>query len=255
MIWKSDLEPCLLSLKIYNSVSDAPVRRFAGTVGSRQVPFSGDSTAASSNKYRSPLASRDTTNIKVPKERIEKLHKLKSELKQEMLIIIDDVGVRMKDSQKLQVVCKPAANHFVISEMFKNGNIRTDNAHIAIHVGTNSVLDFRRHRVITEVLQLIEEIRKNTSAWIYLSSLVPRPIDHQDTAYKIRDFNHAIKKAVQVAQNSGKTGVIYVSNQQLYILDDGQLNLMYFHKKQLALSKAGIACLKNNLFTRANIKL
>lgn len=189
-----------------------------------------------------------------PKE-VQKSHRLDSGLKQEMLLIIDDVGIRMRDSEKLQVICKPAANHFVVSEMFKTGKIDTKNAHIAIHVGTNSVQDFRRHRVITEVLQLIEQIRSCTTAWIYISSLVPRPIDHQDTAFKVRDFNHAIKKAVAVALSSGKTGVTYVSNQQLYILEDGQLNMTFFHKKQLALSKAGIACLKNNLFARAKLPL
>lgn len=227
----------------------------ADSNGSRQVSIDNNSTVSLlTDEFRSPLAQLDSQRAyPVSATTKGKSHRLDPGLKKEMLLIIDDVGIRMKDSEGLQVVCKPAANHFVISELFKTERVNIGMAHIAIHVGTNSVQDFRRHRVITEVLQLIEGIRQKTSAWIYLSSLVPRPIDHEDTAFKVRDFNHAVKKAVAVATNSGKTGIIYVSNQQLYLKENGLINNAFFHKKQLALSKAGIQCLKNNLFAKANL--
>lgn len=218
----------------------------ASTNGSRKAYTNKSSLTYSrtgTRSFRSPLQRLDNNNALQ--------HDIDGSLKRKMIIIIDDVGSRIKQDVEFDILYKPSANYTSVLEQFRNAKVPLDNAHIAIHVGTNSVLDFRRHRVITEVLALIEQIRKVTSAFIYLSSVVPRPPDHQDTAFTVRDFNHAVKKAVQVALSHGKSGIIYVSNQQLYLNQDGTIKQELFHKKQLALSKAGIACLKNNLSLKA----
>lgn len=177
-----------------------------------------------------------------------RIHHIDEKLPNKWLLIIDDVGLRMKTDEQFQILCKPATNLHTVIDMFRQNEIPNEFARLVIHVGTNSVRDFRRHRVITEVLQMVQVIRQFTTAWIYISSLVPRPVDHQDTSFLVRDYNHALKKAVQVASYT-HTGVKYISNQQLYIAEDGTLKYELFHKKQIALSKAGIACLKNNLIT------
>lgn len=174
-------------------------------------------------------------------------------LQNKMTLIIDDVGARMKNSEFFDVLYKPAADLYMTAGLFKNAKVPLNNAHIAIHVGTHTVHQFRRHRVISEVINLVKQIRKTTSAWIYISSLIPRPVDHNDTAYVIRDYNHALKKAVLVVQNSGISGVTYVSNQQLYIDENNQLKWELFHKKQIALSKLGAKCLTDNLILKMNL--
>lgn len=236
-------------------------RGIAGSSGSR-IKYTGtDSTAFNETAALSPLQRLDSdgsrykhkTSCNKNNHNKPKPHTVDKNLQNKMTLIIDDVGSRMKDSEFFDIIYKPAADLFMVTGMFKNAKIPLNNAHIAIHVGTNAVHQFRRHRVISEVIALVQQIRKATSAWIYVSSLVPRPVDHSDTAYTIRDYNHALKKAVYVSQNSGIAGVMYVSNQQLYIDENNQLKLEFFHKKQIALSKLGAKCLMDNLILKMNL--
>lgn len=238
----------------------------ANSSGSSPATLSTDFTTAAKDeatlRFRSPLQKLGINNASHTKTQPnnsnklntpKKTHLVDKKLQNKMTLIIDDVGARMKSSEFFDIVCKPAANLFMVTSLFRDNKISLDNAHIAIHVGTNAIHQFRRHRVITEVLNLVQQVRKVTTAWIYVSSLVPRPVDHSETAYTIRDYNHALKKAVLVAQNSGITGVLYVSNQQLYIDENNQLKMEFFHKRQIALSKVGAKCLMDNLILKMQL--
>lgn len=214
------------------------------TNGSRKVTINRNSTVSSAARkglhFHTPLQHADNKSYRqsathFPSKqstRVSKTHLVDNNLALRMTLITDEVGARIKESEKLQVIVKHAASIYMINNMFKNAQVPLNNAHITIFVGSNSVHEFRRHRIITELLALIEQIRKVTSAWIYIASLVPRPVDHNDTAYTIRDFNHALKKAVLVAIQAGNTGIMYISNQQLFIKEDGSLKMDHFHKGQ-----------------------
>lgn len=99
--------------------------------------------------YSSPLERLDVRRTphtypgNFPSRKIQKRHFVDLKLTQKMTLIIDDVGARMKDQDKIDILFKPAATLYMVTGLFRDAKIPLDNAHIAIHVGSNSIHEFR----------------------------------------------------------------------------------------------------------------
>lgn len=118
--------------------------------------------------------------------------------------------------------------------------------HLIVHLGSSQVLESTRKTVIGQVLDLVAVTKAlYPDVSLIFSSVIPRPIDHQQTDKAVVAYNHAIKTAVSVASRRYES-VAYLPNHHLFTNEDGSYSQQLYHKKEIRVSRKGAEVLKKN---------
>lgn len=159
---------------------------------------------------------------------------------------IDGVGSHIKSDSSVDIIHMPAATFNSVKNALYNGTQDVDTRVLILHVGSSQVLECSRRMVIGQVLDVVAVAKAlYPDLHLVISSVLPRPIDHDLTAKAVIEYNHAIKTAVNVASRR-YLNVKYLSNHQLFTDELGRVTAGLFHKKQIRVSKKGASLLVQN---------
>lgn len=168
-------------------------------------------------------------------------------------LVMDIMGSGVKSDETFTIVYYPAGTLRMVTSMLQQAQLRLNTQFVVFYLGTNVVMDFDRSDIIGKVIHLCKVTReKYPNISIFLSTLVPRPVDHQITARAVINYNDALKTGAQVA-NRRYTPVHYVSSHHLFVLPDGSYREDLYHKQDLRLSKKGVRLFKDNIRSMLHI--
>jgi len=63
-----------------------------------------------------------------------------------------------------------------------------------LHVGTNDVNSLSEDEIISDFNNLIAIVRRVSNTFLLVSSILPRPLDYEDTSDKVKNVNKQLKK-------------------------------------------------------------
>lgn len=108
-------------------------------------------------------------------------------------IVSDSIAKYVKDIRNTEVVAFPGININRLTNKIQNGQLQLSKEYTIIHVGTNDIHSFDIGETLSAFNNLITVVRGNSATRLVLSSILPRPVDHQFTGDKIKLVNTRLK--------------------------------------------------------------
>lgn len=109
-------------------------------------------------------------------------------------IVSDSMAKHVTDIRHAEVLAFPGINISRLSNKIQSGHLVLDKQFTIIHVGTNDIQSLDAGAIISSYNNLITVIRQFSSTSIVMSSIIPRPVDHQVTGDKVKLVNNRLKQ-------------------------------------------------------------
>ena len=108
-----------------------------------------------------------------------------------VLVITDSIGKYLEDIWYMEFDAVRGARINSMKTMIKNKEINLSlYSHIIIHLGTNDVVNSTTDKIIADFRELILLIKSTDSLVnIFISSILPRPVDFNYTGPKFKSIN------------------------------------------------------------------
>jgi lysophospholipase L1-like esterase len=113
-----------------------------------------------------------------------------------VLVITDSIGKYLEDIWYMELVAVRGARINSMKTMIKNKEINLSlYSHIIIHLGTNDIVNSTTDKIIADESSCILLIKSTDSLVnIFISSILPRPVDFNYTGPKCKSINLLICK-------------------------------------------------------------
>lgn len=111
-----------------------------------------------------------------------------------VLIVSDSMAKYVKDVRHTEVLAFPGTNINRLASKIQNGQISIDKEFSIFHVGTNDINMLNVGEIMSSFNNLISIVKKNSHTKIIMSSILPRPVDHQTTGDKVKLVNNKLKQ-------------------------------------------------------------
>lgn len=106
----------------------------------------------------------------------------------------DSIAKYVKDVRHTEVCAFPGINISRLTNKLQNRHLVLDKEFSIIHVGTNDINSLSVGEILSSFNNLIEVVRRNSETTILISSIIPRPVDHQVTGDKVKLVNSKLKQ-------------------------------------------------------------
>lgn len=161
--------------------------------------------------------------------------------------IVDGTISAGGDMQNVDITHMPAGTFNSVRNMVFNKTLNIEHKYVVFHLGSSQVLENSRKATIGQVLDLVAVIKAfYPGVHIGFSSVLPRPVDHEQTARAVIEYNHAIRTGVNVASRRYQD-IKYIAHHHQFTSPDGEYIDKLFHKKQLRVSKKGLFMIMQNI--------
>lgn len=149
-----------------------------------------------------------------------------------VLVFTDSIGKYLDDIICMDLVAVRGARIYSLRNMIKGRDICLANySHIIIHLGTNDIVNNSVDKIIADFRELIVTIKSySSSIKIFISSILPRPVDFSYTGNKCKSVN------LELSRMCSKSNLSYIRSfkrffhkgipvRSLFAFKDGGLHL------------------------------
>lgn len=167
--------------------------------------------------------------------------------KNRITLIVDGTISNVGDVQNVDITHMPAGTFNSVRNMVFNKTLSIENKYVVFHLGSSQVLENSRKATIGQILDLVAIMKAfYPQVHIGFSGVLPRPVDHDQTARAVIEYNHAIRTGVNVASRRYQN-IKYIAHHHLFTTSDGHYIEKLYHKKQLRVSRKGVAIFMQNI--------
>ena len=148
------------------------------------------------------------------------------------MIISDSMAKYVADIKDTDIRCFPGMTTGQLTTKIDNGCFDLNYANILIHVGTNDVNKYTCGEISSLFSNLVSVLKTNTdrNTSLYISSILPRPVDFTTTGSKVKEINvtlEALCKKRKVSFMRSFRPFLKANHpcRDLYAIKDGGLHL------------------------------
>ena len=110
-----------------------------------------------------------------------------------VFILSDSIAKHVSGIRHAEVIAFPGINITRLTSRIQRDMSLLSRPYTIVHVGTNDVQNLSVGEMISEYNNLITVIRRFSNTKILFSSILPRPVDYEDTKDKVKEVNRQLK--------------------------------------------------------------
>ena len=109
-------------------------------------------------------------------------------------ILSDSIAKYVTGIRQAEVIAFPGINFSRLTRQIEKNPKLVEKKFTIIHVGTNDIKNYTIEEMLSFFNNLITLIRSMSSTTIVFSSILPRPVDADETGEKVKEVNLRIKQ-------------------------------------------------------------
>ncbi|XP_053376959.1 uncharacterized protein LOC128547791 [Mercenaria mercenaria] len=164
--------------------------------------------------------------------RVSHINQLRNPKVKRCLSLSDSMAKHVTDIRETDIRSYPGITIGHLTSKIMKGSINLNYENIVIHVGTNDVNNFSSGEISSLYSNLITAVKTFTdsSVTIYLSSILPRPVDFSETGPKVKEINLSLEaickdRKIKFLKSFRPFLKANQPRRELYAIKDGGLHL------------------------------
>ena len=126
---------------------------------------------------------------------VSQINALKHPRVKKCVIISDSIAKHVADIRETDVRAFPGMTTSQLTSKISRGCINLNYDNVLIHIGTNDVNSYSAEEILSLFSNLISIVKTQVDKFtkIYISTILPRPVDFIDTGTKVKSFNVSLE--------------------------------------------------------------